>query len=55
MSDVKFFQTRIGRTFFDHTLPHSVREIGRLANGIAQLNGLLAQLLAAQAVRKEAP
>ena len=55
MNEVKFFQTRMGRTLFEHTLPHAVRELGRLADGVAQLNGLLAQILEAQTARKEAP
>ncbi|MBN2717049.1 MAG: hypothetical protein JXX14_14455 [Deltaproteobacteria bacterium] len=38
MSDTPFYQTRIGRTFFDHTMPELVRQL-------SQLNVLLQQLI----------
>jgi len=30
MSDVQFFQTRMGRTFYEHTMPELVCEIKKL-------------------------
>ena len=38
---VEFFQTRIGRQFYDHTMPELVRQI-------TKLNELLERMVAAQ-------
>ncbi len=35
MSDVQFFQTRMGRKFYDHTLPALVEAVDRLGSAIA--------------------
>lgn len=35
MSDVQFFQTRMGKTYYEVTLPNLVREIHRLNDLIA--------------------
>jgi len=40
MSD-DFFRTRMGHQFFQSTLPKLVEQIGRLADGVAALNGTL--------------
>ncbi len=41
MSEPKFFQTRMGQRFFEHTMPELVRQVERL-------NELLERLVAAQ-------
>ncbi len=41
MSEPKFFQTRIGQRFYEHTVPELVRQIERL-------NELLERLVATQ-------
>jgi len=46
MSDVQFFQTRMGRTFYEHTMPELVREIKKL-------NELLQKLLEASLDEKK--
>lgn len=38
MSDIQFFQTAMGRTFFDHTMPTLVKELRRLNENIEKLN-----------------
>jgi len=45
MSDVQFFQTRMGRTFYEHTMPELVREIKKL-------NELLQKLIEASLEKK---
>ena len=37
MSDVQFFQTRMGRTFYEHTMPELVREIKKLNDLLQKL------------------
>lgn len=34
MSDVPFHATRMGRTFYEHTMPELVKAINRLAKAI---------------------
>ena len=46
MSDVQFFQTRMGRTFYEHTMPELLREIKKL-------NELLQKLVEAPLKEKE--
>ena len=46
MSDVQFYQTRMGRTFYEHTMPELVREIKKL-------NELLQKLIEASLNEKE--
>ena len=41
MSEPKFFQTRMGQRFYEHSVPELVRQLERL-------NELLERLLAAQ-------
>ncbi len=41
MSETRFFQTRMGHTFYEHTVPELVRQLERL-------NELLDRLVAAQ-------
>ena len=41
MSETRFFQTRMGHTFYEHTAPELVRQLARL-------NELLERLVAAQ-------
>ena len=41
MSEPKFFQTRMGQRFYEHTMPELVRQLERL-------NELLEQLVLAQ-------
>jgi hypothetical protein len=41
MSEPKFFQTRMGRQFYEHTMPELVRQLERM-------NKLLDRLVAAQ-------
>ncbi len=36
MNDVQFFQTRIGRQFYDQTLPALVEAVDRLASAVAE-------------------
>ncbi len=45
MSEPKFFQTRMGQRFYEHTMPELVRQVTRL-------NDLLEQLVAALNRRK---
>ena len=45
MSDPKFFQTRMGHTYYEHTVPELVRQLARL-------NELLERLIAAQKPEK---
>ncbi len=45
MSEPKFFQTRMGQRFYEHTMPELVRQVTRL-------NDLLGQLVAALNRRK---
>ncbi len=35
MTEVQFFQTRMGRQFYDHTLPALVEAVDRLAGAVA--------------------
>ena len=35
MNDIQFFQTKMGRQFFDVTMPNLVREIHRLSDMLA--------------------
>ena len=35
MSDIQFFQTRMGKTYYENTLPNLVREIHRLNDMLA--------------------
>lgn len=37
MPDVQFFQTAMGRTFFDHTMPTLVKELKRLNENMEAL------------------
>ena len=48
MSGIPLHQTPMGHAFITKTAPQAVRDIGRLADGIEQLNALLEQLLAAR-------
>ena len=45
MSEPKFFQTRMGQRFYEHTMPELVRQV-------TTLNELLERLVAAQEQRK---
>lgn len=38
MSDTQFFQTAMGRTFFDYTMPALVKELRRLNENLEKLN-----------------
>ncbi len=44
MSETRFFQTRMGQRFYEHTVPELVRQLARL-------NELLERLVAAQEQR----
>ncbi len=44
MSETRFFQTRMGHTFYEHTVPELVRQLARL-------NELLERLVASQEQR----
>ena len=46
MSDPKFFQTRMGQRFYEHTAPELVRQI-------TKLNELLERFVAAQERREK--
>ncbi len=46
MSEPKFFQTRMGQRFYEHTMPELVRQLERL-------NELLERLVAAQERREK--
>ena len=48
MSEPKFFQTRMGQHFYEHTVPELVRELERL-------NELLERLVAAQELQPRNP
>ena len=37
MSDIAFFRTRMGQTFYEHTLPELVRQVTRLNDLLEQL------------------
>ena len=37
MSDIPFYTTRMGRTFYEHTVPELVRQIARLNDLIERL------------------
>lgn len=49
MSDVQFFQTKLGRQYYEVTLPNLVREIHRLNDMLA----LAVELIEKQASIKE--
>lgn len=42
MAEVQFFQTAMGRAFFEHTLPSLVREVSALSANVAKLTAELA-------------
>ena len=46
MSETPFFNTRIGHTYYEHTVPELVRQLTRL-------NELLERLVTAQEQRQE--
>ncbi len=46
MSEPKFFQTRMGQRFYEHTVPELVRQLARL-------NDLVERLVAAQEGREK--
>ncbi len=46
MSETRFFQTRMGHTFYEHTVPELVRQLERL-------NDLLERLVTAQEPREK--
>ena len=46
MSEPKFFQTRMGQRFYEHTAPELVRQL-------EQLNKLLERLVTAQELREK--
>ena len=48
MSQIPFHNTRMGHTFFEHTMPELVRQITRL-------NDLLEQIAAASASSEDRP
>ena len=37
MSEPKFFQTRMGKTFYEHTMPELVRQLERLNDLLERL------------------
>ena len=37
MSDVEFYQTRAGRTYYEKTLPELVEQLRRLATAVEKL------------------
>jgi len=37
MSDLQFYRTRAGRTFFEHTLPELIRQLERLNENLEKL------------------
>lgn len=37
MSEIEFFQTALGRTFYERTMPGLVQELGRLNDLLARL------------------
>ncbi len=37
MSETRFFQTRMGHTFYEHTVPELVRQLERLNELLEQL------------------
>ena len=45
MSETRFFQTRMGHTFYEHTVPELVRQLKRM-------NELLERLIAVQEPRR---
>jgi hypothetical protein len=38
MSGPQFFQTQMGKTFFEGTLPELVRQLKRIGDGLERLN-----------------
>jgi hypothetical protein len=38
MAEVQFFQTAMGRTFFEYTMPELVRELKKLNANLEKLN-----------------
>ena len=52
--DMYLFQTRMGRTFYEHTLPELVRQVGRLADNVAALDERL-EVLGSERARLERP
>ena len=55
MSGPEFFQTIMGKRFFESTVPELVRQIGRLADGVERLNANLeSQAAASPAAHAEA-
>ena len=46
---VQFFETMMGRQFYESTLPKVASELKRLADGVAVLNGKLTALTASLA------
>lgn len=41
MSDIQFFQTAMGRTFYERTLPELVRELARLNANVERLTAAI--------------
>ena len=37
MGDVEFHQTRMGRTFYEHTMPELARQLARIASALETL------------------
>ena len=37
MSDLQFYQTRAGRTYYEHTLPELIRQLERLNSNLERL------------------
>lgn len=47
MSEIPFYQTRMGRTYYEVTLPELVREIHRLNDNLALAAEMLEEFAAA--------
>lgn len=47
MSEIPFYQTRMGRTYYESTLPNLVREIHQLSENLANAVEMLEEFAAA--------
>ena len=55
MSDVQFFQTKMGRTYYEATLPNLVREIHRLNDLLALAVELIEKRTANEDEKRDRP
>lgn len=55
MSDIQFFQTAMGRKFFEHTVPALVRELVRLNENVERLTAAIESAASAPKDKRDAP